>query len=184
MTSSFMDFAYAAHALTELILGALKLRGRYAHEAPGSRSGKSKMYVRHHAMSLLAHALLGALVLHAGLVDTRVGQGASLVLATFHGGAVGAAFTAFAGGELPVWKVFVPHSPFAPLLESSDGVQISAQYLSPVGVCNAQVGFAVSPEGTSVGHAPLVHFGEQKSPLTPCTCTAFSSLSQPSAGSP
>jgi len=101
MTSTFMDFAYAAHALTELILGALKLRGRYAHEAPGSRSGKSKMYVRHHAASLLAHALLGALVLHAGLVDTRVGQGASLVLATFHGGAVGAAFTAFAAGELP-----------------------------------------------------------------------------------
>ena len=113
MTTTFMDFAYAAHAVVELILGALKLRGRYAHEAPGSRSGKSKMYVRHHAASLLAHALLGALVLHAGLVDTRVGQGASLVLATFHGGAVGAAFTAWAGGELPSWKVFVPHSPFA-----------------------------------------------------------------------
>ena len=113
MTSTFMDFAYAAHAVVELILGALKLRGRYAHEAPGSRSGKSKMYVRHHAASLLAHALLGALVLHAGLVDTRVGQGASLVLATFHGGAVGAAFTAWMTGELPIWKVFVPHSPFA-----------------------------------------------------------------------
>ena len=94
MTSTFMDFAYAAHAVVELILGALKLRGRYAHEAPGSRSGKSKMYVRHHGASLLAHALLGALVLHAGLVDTRVGQGASLVLATFHGGAVGAVLRA------------------------------------------------------------------------------------------
>jgi len=47
-------------------------------------------------------------------------------------------------------------------------------------VCNAQVGLAVTPVGTSVGQGPLVHSGEQKSPGRPVTCTAISSAPQPS----
>merc|ERR1719401_3320997 len=61
---------------------------------------------------------------------------------------------------------------------------MSAQYWSPVGVLSAHVGFAVTPSGTSVGQAPALHFGLQKSPETPWTRTACSSLSQPVAGSP
>ena len=42
-------------------LGAIKLRGHYAHESPAARGERSRMYVRHHAFSLLALTLLGGL---------------------------------------------------------------------------------------------------------------------------
>lgn len=52
-----------SHAALELGLGALKLRGRYAHEppvdAPGGRGARGAMYVRHHGCALLALATLG-----------------------------------------------------------------------------------------------------------------------------
>lgn len=81
------------------------------------------------------------------------------------------------------WQVPEPHSPFAPLVRT-DGVQINAQYFEPVVVCRAHCGAAVTPLGTSLGQLMPEHGGEQKSPETPCTRTACSSLSQPPAGSP
>ena len=42
-------------------MGIIKLRGRYAHESPTERGERSRMYVRHHAFSLLALTLLGGL---------------------------------------------------------------------------------------------------------------------------
>ena len=42
-------------------LGAIKLRGHYAHESPTARGERLRMYVRHHAFSLLALTLLGGL---------------------------------------------------------------------------------------------------------------------------
>ena len=75
---------YASHTLVELALGLLKLRGRYHHESPGSRSPKSAMYCRHHGAALLALALLGGLVWWRGLVAGEAGFVASVVLAAFH----------------------------------------------------------------------------------------------------
>ena len=111
--AAWADALYLAHVLLELALGAIKLRGRYAHEAPGSRSARSAMYVRHHAASLLSLALLGWLVWRADAVDTPAGQSASAVLCVFHGGAVAAFVHAWAGGAIPLAKVVVPHLPFA-----------------------------------------------------------------------
>ena len=86
-SSSWMlsELLYLAHTLLELVLGLLKLRGRYHHEPPASKPPRSQMYTRHHGASLLSHALLGALVLWRGLVDTETGLITSLVLASFHG---------------------------------------------------------------------------------------------------
>ena len=51
---------------------------------------------------------------------------------------------------------------------SLDGLQTRAQNLAPDEDVNAQVGLAVTPGGTSVGHAPEEsHGGEQKSPAKP-----------------
>ena len=107
------EWLYLTHTLLEVVLGALKLRGRYAHEKPLLKPARSQMYVRHHGFSLLAHALLGALVLHRGGVQTEMGEIASLVLATFHGGAVIAFLHAWASGGIPAIKVLVPHAPYA-----------------------------------------------------------------------
>ena len=104
---------YLAHTLLEIALGAIKLRGRYAHEAPGSKSKRNEMYCRHHAASLLAHALLGWLVYANDLFDTSEGRGASMVLFVFHGGAVAAFLYTWAQGAIPLSKVVVPHLPFA-----------------------------------------------------------------------
>ena len=104
---------YVAHTLLEVVLGAMKLRGRYQHEAPGSRSARSEMYARHHGFSLLALALLGGLVWWHNMIDTPTGQGASAVLALFHGGAVAAFLQTYAVGAIPLTKVVVPHLPFA-----------------------------------------------------------------------
>ena len=104
---------YLAHTLLEIALGAIKLRGRYAHEAPGSKSKRNEMYCRHHAASLLAHALLGWLVYANDSVDTSEGRGASMVLFVFHGGAVAAFLYTWAQGAIPLSKVVVPHLPFA-----------------------------------------------------------------------
>jgi len=47
------------------------------------------------------------------------------------------------------------------------GVHIKAQNLLPDASCKAQVGVAVTPGGTSVGHVVPTHCGVQKSPATP-----------------
>lgn len=107
------EYLYIAHAVLELILGLLKLRGRYSHEAPGARSAKSAMYVRHHGFSLLALALLGYLIWRAEAVNSPTGAAVSLVLFVFHGGAVAAFTHAWACGEIPLAKIVVPHLPFA-----------------------------------------------------------------------
>ena len=64
------------------------------------------------------------------------------------------------------------------------GEQMRAHFLSPVVDWRAHWGLAVTPEGTSVGHAAEAQSGEQKEPERPCTFTACSSASQPSAGLP
>ena len=107
------EVLYLAHTVLELVLGALKLRGRYHHEAAGSKPAKSQMYTRHHGFSLLSIALLGALILRAGLVNHEAGWIASVVMFAFHGGAVAAFLYTYAEGAIPFSKVLVPHAPFA-----------------------------------------------------------------------
>ena len=104
---------YLAHAVLELVLGVLKLRGRYQHETPGQRSPRSAMYVRHHGFALLSLAYLGALVWWRGLVNTTVGGDVSIVLMLFHGGAVFAFRPAWEAGAIPTAKLLLPHFPFA-----------------------------------------------------------------------
>ena len=110
---TWASWLYLAHVVLELALGAIKLRGRYAHESPGSRSPRSAMYVRHHASSLLSLALLGHLVWVNDVVDTPTGRAASAVLFVFHGGAVAAFAHAWASDAIGMGKVIVPHLPFA-----------------------------------------------------------------------
>ena len=71
------------------------------------------MYVRHHAFSLLALTVLGGLVWWRGLVWSEAGWISSLVLGIFHGGAVCAFLWAWGCGAISMWKVVIPHSPFA-----------------------------------------------------------------------
>lgn len=104
---------YISHVLLELALGLIKLRGRYAHEVPGSKSARNEMYCRHHGCSLLSLALLGYFVWQHDLVDTSTGAAASTVLAVFHGGAVASFTYAYSLNAIPVGKVIVPHLPFA-----------------------------------------------------------------------
>ena len=76
------------------------------------------------------------------------------------------------------------HDALSPHWSSSTlGVQSSTQYLLPDWSCSAHCGAAVTPAGTSVGHAALVHDGAQTSPVTPWMVKAFSSAPQPSLGS-
>ena len=107
------DYLYLAHVLLEIVLGAIKLRGRYSHEVPGARTPRDRMYVRHHAFSLLSLALLGYLVWKADMVDTQVGRSASLVLFVFHGGACVAFTHAWLNSAIKFGKIIVPHGPFA-----------------------------------------------------------------------
>ena len=79
---------YLSHTALEVVLGAIKLRGRYQHEAAGSRSPRSEMYTRHHGSSILALALLSYLVYTHDCIDSDIGRSASCVLAVFHWGAV------------------------------------------------------------------------------------------------
>lgn len=109
----WLNALYLAHTVLEIALGGLKLRGRYQHEPPGSKSVRSEMYCRHHGFSLLALALLGYLVWRNDLVDSPTGQAASAVLATFHCGAVVAFLHAFLHGQISAAKVVIPHLPFA-----------------------------------------------------------------------
>lgn len=76
---------YIAHTLLELVLGAVKLRGRYS--AVSTPPGAER-FVRHHGVSLLSLALLGGLVYAKRLVHTPLGSATSTVLAFFHTGAV------------------------------------------------------------------------------------------------
>ena len=108
------EFLYLAHTVLELILGMLKLRGRYAHEAGRAvRPERDRMYVRHHGFSLLALAQLGGIVWWRSATATELGAVASIVLATFHGGAVLAFAYTFSLGAVDLKKVFIPHAPFA-----------------------------------------------------------------------
>uniref|UniRef100_A0A7S0JM76 Uncharacterized protein n=1 Tax=Calcidiscus leptoporus TaxID=127549 RepID=A0A7S0JM76_9EUKA len=104
---------YVSHALLELLLGALKLRGRYAHERGKYREPRSAMYTRHHGCSLLSLSMLGALIWMRGLVDLEAGAIASACLALMHGGAVASFVIAWVQGAIPFVKVIVPHAPFA-----------------------------------------------------------------------
>ena len=112
-TATWANYLFLSHAILELVLGAIKLRGRYAHETPSSRSARSAMYVRHHAFSLLALSLLGYFVWRDDAADTPAGRDASWIFFVFHGGAVAAFTHAWANGAIPLGKVVVPHLPFA-----------------------------------------------------------------------
>ena len=68
MLSRPLDSLYFAHTVLEIFLGLIKfVRGRYQHEAVGSRTGRSAMYVRHHGSSILAF--------NAGFVNVVCGVG-------------------------------------------------------------------------------------------------------------
>jgi hypothetical protein len=76
---------YITHALVELALGALKLRGSYAGLTTPDEAAR---FVRHHGLGLLALALLSGECARRGLTSTAAGGLCSLVLAFFHTGAV------------------------------------------------------------------------------------------------
>ena len=109
----FTTLLYLSHTILELCLGAIKLQGRYAHETPGSKSARSEMYVRHHAFSLLALALLGYYIWQRDMIDTPYGRDAAVVLAVFHGGATMSFLYTWSQGAIPISKVVIPHAPFA-----------------------------------------------------------------------
>ena len=111
--ATWVDIMYVTHVLLELALGVIKLRGRYSHEAPGSRLEPGQMYVRHHGFSILSMTLLSYLVWSHGLADTPMGRQASGALALFHGGAVGAFAIAWHKGAIKLRKLFIPHMPHA-----------------------------------------------------------------------
>ena len=100
---------YIAHTLLEIVLGAVKLRGRYSamQTPPGA-----ERFVRHHGISLLALAMLGCLVLGKRMVHTEFGKVASATLAFFHAGAVMTMLHAWSqtGEGL---NVAFTHAPFA-----------------------------------------------------------------------
>ena len=76
---------YVTHALVELVLGALKLRGSYSGLTMPDEATK---FARHHGMALLALALLSGECARRGLASTAAGGLCSFVLAFFHTGAV------------------------------------------------------------------------------------------------
>ena len=77
---------YVAHTILELILGGVKLRGKYSH-LPGPMPEGAERFARHHGVSLLALALLGGLALahsprppHDRLCHTETGNLVSTAL--------------------------------------------------------------------------------------------------------
>jgi hypothetical protein len=84
-TNRLVPGIYIAHALVELVLGALKLRGSYAGLTMPDEATK---FARHHGMALLALALLSGECARRGLTSTAAGGLCSLVLCFFHTGAV------------------------------------------------------------------------------------------------
>jgi hypothetical protein len=101
---------FVAHALLELVLGAMKLRGRYEGQA---EAGPEAKFIRHHGVALLALAMLGGLVWWRMLVETETGRLASTVLFTFHGGATAVHAHAWAAGSVKSAATFAMHLPFA-----------------------------------------------------------------------
>lgn len=94
---------FGLHTLVELVLGGIKLRGKYANFElpPGAEKN-----VRHHGVALLALALLGAMVLARGegrMLAPGEGRMATTVLCAFHGGCCLAGVT---GGILALHGAF------------------------------------------------------------------------------
>ena len=96
---------YLSHALLELALGGIKLRGKYGG-CPDMPDCAPK-FARHHGVSLLAIALLGFLVWQRNLANTETGALVSVVLAFFHSACVAVMIHALN------LKVVAIHAPFA-----------------------------------------------------------------------
>ena len=95
---------YIAHAILEVVLGVIKLRGRYADMPMPDGAAK---FARHHGVCLIALALLGGECARRRLINTPTGALCSLVLCVFHAGAVLVMVY-----DLHL-KVLVLHTPFA-----------------------------------------------------------------------
>ena len=104
--SSLEFLLFCAHTVVELVLGAVKLRGTYSGIDISCAPGASK-FARHHGVSLIALALLGAEVLRRNALHTEVGEVASIILAIFHGG------TMLVMVHALNLKVVAIHAPFA-----------------------------------------------------------------------
>ena len=100
----FAFWLYIAHALLELVLGAVKLRGTYSGISMPPEAAK---FAQHHGISLLALALLGGECARRDLIHTPTGALCSLVLCFFHTGAV--IVMAFHSNT----AVVLTHAPFA-----------------------------------------------------------------------
>ena len=101
---------FLVHALLELVLGAMKLRGRYEGQ---SAAGPEAKFIRHHGVALLSLAMLGGLVWWRKLVDTETGKVVSMTLFAFHGGAAAVHAHAWADGSVKSASTFAMHLPFA-----------------------------------------------------------------------
>ena len=110
---------YVTHTALELFLGAIKLRGHYAHEVHDTQKSihnkpqAAKAYTRHHAVALLALAYLGYVALKNDIVDQPIGRDLSKVLGLFHAGVTLVFAHACYLGAMPRAKVIVPHLPWA-----------------------------------------------------------------------
>ena len=101
---------YLVHAILELGLGAMKLRGRYDGQ---KEAGPEAKLIQHHGVALLALALLGGLVWYCKLGETETGQITSAVLCFFHAGAAAVHAHAWSTGSAKSASVFAMHLPFA-----------------------------------------------------------------------
>ena len=106
------NILYALHALLETVAFVLIFpKGAYPSESKGEKMVSptfpgAKGRKRTHALGLLALAILGALVLAHGLVDTQTGLIASQSLLVFH---AGCSSLDLASGK----RTYFVHYPFA-----------------------------------------------------------------------
>jgi len=110
MALSSANVLFLVHAVLELVLGAMKLRGRYEGQ---KEAGPEAKFIQHHGVALLALALLGAVVWYRKLGDTETGRLASTVLCFFHAGAAAVHAHAWSAGSHKSASTLAMHLPFA-----------------------------------------------------------------------
>ena len=108
--SSSVPRLFIAHSILELILGSIKLRGRYEDQPA---AGPEAKFIRHHGVSLVSLALLGALVWWKRLIETETGRLASCVLCFFHAAASAVHAHALFSGSTKSASTLAMHLPFA-----------------------------------------------------------------------
>lgn len=84
----YVKALYVAHTLLEFVLGAIKLRGKYAGFDIAACAPGAEKFARHHGVALLSLAALGEEVLRRRLCHSTTAEVISAALAVFHWGCV------------------------------------------------------------------------------------------------